>query len=52
MSMLASLGVEESGAPHDDEGIIVTQEVADSSVPSLVEPTVQMRKDWTECIKE
>ena len=50
MSVLASLGVEESGAPHDDEGVAVAQE-ADSSVPSLVEPAVQMREDRTECLK-
>ena len=50
MSVLASLGVEEAGAPHDDEGVIVTQE-ADSSVPSLVEPAVQILEDRTECLK-
>lgn len=52
MSVLASLGVEDSGALHDDdEGVLVTQETADSSVPSLVEPAVQMREDRTECLK-
>ena len=50
MSVLASLGVEESDALHADEGIIVAQD-ADSSVPSLVEPAVQMREDRTECLK-
>jgi hypothetical protein len=50
MSVLASLAVEESGALHDDEGVIIAQE-ADSSVPSLVEPAVQMQEDRTECLK-
>ena len=50
MSVLASLGVEESDALHANEGIIIAQE-ADSSVPSLVEPAVQMREDRTECLK-
>lgn len=46
MSVLASLGVEESGALHDDDA-----QEANSSVPSLVEPAVQMREDRTECLK-
>ena len=51
MSVLASLGVKESGALHNDEGVIVTQKEAESSIPSLVEPAVQMREDRTECLK-
>jgi len=50
MSVLASLGVEGPGAPQDDEGFVITQE-ADSSVPLLVEPALQLREDLLECLR-
>jgi hypothetical protein len=50
MNVLASLGVQESGALQDDEGFVITQE-AGSGAPLLVEPTPQTQEDWLECLK-